>query len=155
VVGPVLRRLVSPSGSCRVVDEMKMCGENGDFLEIERAASDVDGYDIWLRVCVQFRGFSAEIDTWVLRAAWLGFAQHLGVLEERRQGEAKLEGMSPDELSITIRSTDRAGHMGVEGTVGARSHNYIASLQIAVLVFDPSQLPALVHDARLIGGHVP
>ena len=134
---------------------MKVCGENGDFLEIEPAASDMDGYDVRLLVRVQFRGFSAEIETWVLRVAWLGFAQHLGVLEERRQGEAKLEGMSPDELSITIRSTDRAGHMGVEGTVGARSYNYAASLQIGVLVFDPSQLPALVHDAQAIGGHAP
>ncbi len=130
---------------------MKVCGENGDFLEIERAASDVDRYDVRLLVRVQFHGFSAEIDTWVLRASWLGFAQQLGVLEARRQGEAKLEG----ELSITIRSTDRAGHMGVEGTVGARGYNYGASLRIAVLVFDPSQLPALVHHARVIAGNLP
>ena len=129
---------------------MKVWADNGDSLEIERATSDVDSYDVLLLVRVQFHGFSAEIDTWVLRAAWLGFTQDLGVLEERRQGEAKLTGMSPDELSIAIRSIDRAGHMGVEGTVGARSYNYSASLRVAVLVFDPSQLPALVHDARVI-----
>src|ERR1019366_3986422 len=99
---------------------MKVWADNGDSLEIERATSDVDSYDVLLLVRVQFHGFSAEIDTWVLRAAWLGFTQDLGVLEERRQGEAKLTGMSPDELSIAIRSIDRAGHMGVEGTVGAR-----------------------------------
>jgi hypothetical protein len=34
------------------------------------------------------------------------------VLEERRQGEARLESMSPGELLIVVRSTDRAGHMG-------------------------------------------
>jgi hypothetical protein len=132
---------------------MKVSGDNGDFLEIERAASDVD--DLRLLVRVQFHGFSAEIDTWVLRAEWLGFAQDLGVLEERRQGSAKLESISPGELSITIRSTDHAGHMGVEGTVGARCYDYTASLRVAVLAFDPSQLPALVQDARVIAGHVP
>jgi hypothetical protein len=132
---------------------MKVCAENGDFLEIERAESEVDAYDIHLLVRVQFHGFSGEIETWVLRAAWLGFAQDLGALEERRQGEAKLEGTSPDELSLVIRSIDRAGHMGVEGTVGARGHNYNASLRVAVLAFDPSQLRALVHEARVIASH--
>jgi hypothetical protein len=48
-----------------------------------------------------------------------------------------------------------AGHMGVEGTVGARRHDYTASSRVAVLDFDPSQLPALVHDARVIAGQLP
>lgn len=78
----------------------------------------------------------------------------LSVLEERRQGEAKLSSISSDELSIVVRSLDRAGHMGVEGTIGARGHNYSASLQVAVLELDPSQLPALVHGARAIAGHL-
>jgi hypothetical protein len=42
--------------------------------------------------------------------------------------------------------------MCVEGTVGTRGYDYNASLRFAVLVFDPSQLPALVHDARAIAG---
>jgi hypothetical protein len=99
---------------------------------------------------VRFHAFAAEIQSWVLRAASLAFAQELAVLERRRQGEAKLQGMSPDELSIVVRSIDRAGHMGVEGIVGARRHNYNASLRLAVLAFDSSQLPAFVHDAREI-----
>jgi len=91
----------------------------------------------------------------VQSAAWQGFTQDLVVLEERRQGEARLESMSPGELSIVIRSTDRAGHMGVEGTLGTRGYDYTASLQFGVLPFDPSQLPAFVHGARVIASRHP
>jgi hypothetical protein len=129
---------------------MRVSTENGDFLELERFGAEVDASDIRLVVRVRFHAFAAEIEAWVLRAAWLVFPQELAVLERRRQGEAKLQGMSPDELSIVVRSIDRAGHMGVEGIVGALRHNYSASLRLAALAFDPSQLPAFVHDAQEI-----
>ncbi len=80
----------------------------------------------------------------------MGFVQDLGILEERRQGEAKLESMSPGELSIVIRSLDAQGHMGVEGTVGTRAYDADASLQFSALAFEPSQIVALLHDARAI-----
>jgi hypothetical protein len=54
--------------------------------------------------------------------------------------------MSPEELLLTVRSTDRAGHMSIEGTVGAVGHNYAASIKV-VMPFDPSQLPMLVREA--------
>jgi len=57
---------------------------------IEAADSGGDTYDVLLIVRVQYRGFAAQIDCWVQRAAWLGFTQDLVALEERRQGEARL-----------------------------------------------------------------
>jgi hypothetical protein len=131
---------------------MRLQGESGDFLEIETADSGQDAHDVQLVARVRYRGFTAEIDSWVQRAAWMGFTQDLVVLEVRRQGEARLESMSPGELSIVIRSVGRAGHMGVEGTLGARGYDYTASLQFGVMGFDPSQLPALVYAAKAIAG---
>jgi hypothetical protein len=107
-----------------------------------------------LLVRVRIRGFAAETDAWVERAAWLGFAQDLGILEVRRQGEARLESISPGEVSIVVRSLDHAGHMGVEGTVGTRTFDSKVSLKFSVLAFDPSQLVALVHDARTIASRL-
>jgi hypothetical protein len=134
---------------------MKLCSEAGDFIEIANAESDGDAYDLLLLVRVRYRGFAADIDTWVQRAAWMGFVQDLCILEERRQGEAKLESISPGELSLVVRSLDRAGHMGVEGTVGMRSYDADASLRFKTFAFDPSQLVALMNEARAISSRLP
>jgi hypothetical protein len=133
---------------------MRLGSDNGDFVEVERAESDADAYDVLLIVRARYHGFTAEVDVWVQRAAWLGFTQDLVILEERRQGEARIEGVSPGELSVVVRSVDRAGHMGVEGMLGSRGYGYSASLQFGVLVFDPSQLPAFVYGARAIAGRL-
>jgi hypothetical protein len=129
---------------------MKLTANNGDFLEIEAVPSDVGAHDVLLVVRARFRGFSAEVDVWVQREAWMGFTQDLVVLEERRQGEAKLEGVVPGELALLIRSTNRAGHMGAEAALGAQGYDYDASMRFRVLGFDPSQLPSFVHGARAI-----
>jgi hypothetical protein len=131
---------------------MNLTSDNGDLLEIEAADSGADAYDILLVVRARFRGFSAEIDAWVQREAWMGFTQDLIVLEERRQGEARIEGMSPGELAVVVRSMDRAGHMGAEAVLGAKGHGYDVSLRFQVLAFDPSQLPAFVYGAKAIAG---
>jgi hypothetical protein len=133
---------------------MRLESDSGDFLEIQRADGPLDAYDLLLVVCTRFHGFAAETEAWVKRPAWMGFTQDLIVLEQRRQGEAKLDSVSPEELAIVIRSIDRAGHMGCEGMLGVRGYGYNASLQFSVLVFDPSQLPAFVYGAREIGSRM-
>jgi hypothetical protein len=99
---------------------MRLTADNGDFVELARADSGDDAHDLLLLVEVRNHGFSATMDTWVETRAWLGFTQDLGILEERRQGQARLESLSPGELSLTVRSIDHAGHMGVEGAVATR-----------------------------------
>jgi hypothetical protein len=98
---------------------MRFASERGDSLELERADSG-DEFDLLLLVRVRYHGFAAETDTWVARPAWLAFVQDLVILEERRQGQAKLEGTSPGELSIVVRSLDAAGHTGVGACPGVR-----------------------------------
>jgi hypothetical protein len=129
---------------------VKLTSDKGDVLEIEPEHPGADAHDVLLAVRVQFHGFLAEIDAWVQREAWMGFTQDLVILEERRQGEARLEGNSPGELSLIVRSTDRAGHMGVEGTLGAGGYDHDVSMHFGVLAFDPSQLAAFVYGARAI-----
>jgi hypothetical protein len=46
-------------------------------VEIERADSGRDAGDLLLLVRVRYHGFAGEIDTWVVREAWLGFTQDL------------------------------------------------------------------------------
>jgi hypothetical protein len=133
---------------------MRLGADGGDSVEVERAEAGEHAYDVLLRVRARYHGFAAEVEVWVERAAWLGFTQDLVILEERRQGEARVGGSSPEELNIVVRSVDRAGHMGVEGVLGARGYGYSASLQFGVLVFDPSQLPAFVHEARAIASRL-
>ena len=69
---------------------------------------------------------------------------------EASDAEAKLDSMSPGELSLVVRSLDRAGHMGVEGSLGVRTFEAEAALRFSVLSFDPSQLPPLARAARAL-----
>ena len=132
---------------------MMVCAENGDCLELEPTLAYVDAPDFVLLARIRFRGFAAEVDTRVLRAAWRGFVQELVVLEERREGEAKLVGTSPEELSIVFRSAD-AEHMTVEGKVGARGEGFRASLDVSVRAFDAWQLDLFVREARKLSDHL-
>jgi hypothetical protein len=129
---------------------MKVSSDRGDFLEVERSGSREDALDLLLVVRLRFRGFAGEIDTWVHRVAWFGFVQDLVILEERRQGEAKIQSISPGELSLVVRSLDPAGHVGVEGSLGVRTFEADAALRFSVLPFDPSQLPPFARAARAL-----
>jgi hypothetical protein len=131
---------------------MKLSSESGDFLELERAETAGDAHDLLLFVRLLFHGFSGTVDARVQRAAWLGFVQDLVILEERRQGEARLQSISPGELSLVVRSLDRAGHMGVEGALGVRTFDAEALLRFSVFDFEPSQLPPFVSGARALAG---
>lgn len=42
----------------------------------------------------------------------------LVTLEHKRQGEAMLNSISPEELQLAVRSVDSRGHMLVEGFTG-------------------------------------
>ena len=127
---------------------MRLSSDLGDFLDMTRVDRPSDDYDPLLLVRVAFRGLTAEVECHVPRAAWLGFTQDLVILETRRQGEAKVEGASPGELALVVRSLGHGGHMGVEGTVGHRSFRGEATLTFGVLEFDPWQLAGFVHGAR-------
>jgi hypothetical protein len=129
---------------------MRVVSDSGDFVSIERCDDDGPSHDVLVIVDVRCRGFTGRIDTWILREAWAAFCDRLDMLEHRRLGEASVESISPKELLLTIRSLDRAGHMGIEGFVGYRGTNGETLLTFSWLPFDPSSLPQIARDAREI-----
>jgi hypothetical protein len=129
---------------------MRISCDLNDYISIERAEPSDD--DVLVVVEVRCRGFVGRIDTWILRDVWIDFCRQLSTLEERRQGEATIESISPKELRVTFRSTDRAGHMAVDGHVGYRGARGEALLSFSPMPFEPSMLPSLVREARAIAG---
>ena len=104
------------------------------------------GGDVLVAVRVSHRSFAGAADAWVLAPTWAEFIRELTALEQRRQGSAQVESMSPGELRLRIFSTDRAGHMAVEGFIGVRGPLQEWRLEFSPIAFDPSLLPALVGE---------
>jgi hypothetical protein len=129
---------------------MRVSSESGDYLSIDRA--DPSGADILVVVDVRTRGFTGRIDTWILRRAWLHFCDELSLLEGRREGAATVESISPKELRLIFRATDRAGHMAVEGFIGYRGTLGEVLLSFSPIPFDPTTLPTIFREAREIAG---
>lgn len=120
-------------------------GKPEEFVEIRLAEGKGD---LLLMVAVSRSGFRGTIDTWVKRESWMGFAQDLTVLESRRQGQATIESISPEELALTVCSVDKAGHMAVSGRISVRTFDSEVSLAFLSMGFDPSQLPRIAASAR-------
>jgi hypothetical protein len=128
-----------------------------DYLEVtvtERLTGAYDAGDTQLAVRVRVSGtqtvLAAESQCWVELRALAAFAGQLRALEERRQGSAVLESMSPGELRLEIRTTDRAGHVAAVGQVGrwlgvGSGDPYWSAVAFRV-PFCPTQLPALVRE---------
>jgi hypothetical protein len=124
---------------------MHILCESDFYVSIERAAPS--NADVLVFVKARCPGFSGEIDTWIAREAWVGFCEQLAALNEHRQGQATVESISPNELRLVVRSTDRLGHMGVEGELGYRGVHGETSLRFSAMAFDPSMLPQLLREA--------
>ena len=129
---------------------MRISCDSDYYLSIERAEPSDD--DLLVIVEVRCSGFNGRIDTWISRETWIEFCNQLRVLAERRQGEATIESISPNELRLTVRSIDRAGHMAIEGLLGYRGVHGETLLTFSPMSFDPSTLPTLLAEARAIAG---
>ena len=131
--------------------------DSDDYLELTVAerCTIVHGlgdtqFTVRVRVSSLFAAFTAEALCWVDLRALVAFAEQLRVLEERRQGSAALESMSPGELRLEVRSTDRAGHVAAVGQVGrwlgvGSGEPYWSAVAFRV-PFCPTELPALVRE---------
>ena len=49
---------------------------------------------------------------------WNSFLGQLRMLDQSRQGEATLRGTTENDLVFRVHSSDKAGHMALEGHVG-------------------------------------
>lgn len=129
---------------------MKLWSDDGDLLELEVSGSSSDTDDVLLVARLRYSGFACTSDAWISQEQWLHFSDTLLGLERQRQGEARLASISPGELELVVRSTDRAGHMCVEGRLGVRTHLREVSLRFSALRFDPSQLVGLAREVQRI-----
>ncbi|MFT5357352.1 MAG: hypothetical protein ACI9KE_004586 [Polyangiales bacterium] len=123
---------------------------SGDFVEVRLAGGDDDdrAADLLILARVRTSGFTAEIDSWIIRGAWDAFCTELKQLEKTRQGKASLEAISPGELKLDVQSTNRAGHMAIGGLVGTDMGDSHVRMTFSPVPFDPTALPELVRTAH-------
>jgi hypothetical protein len=108
------------------------------------------GGDVRLQVGLTCDGFTGTGSSWIARDVWHRFLQALEHVDDRREGEAVVESMSPNELRLRICVTDRAGHVAVDGQVRTRSVRDLR-WQFGAIQFDPSLLPPLLAELRAAG----
>ena len=136
-----------------------------DYFELELTMQEVGGTpaegDAYMTVKIDSAGFRGHNDLWVDARALRRFCTDLLHLAAKRRGSAKIEGMSPNEMEIVVRSIDYSGHMVVEGTTGyevQREHGTRRHSVTFGFEFDPSQLNEvervswLTHNAEQDGG---
>lgn len=118
-----------------------------DYFELDLAAQEGCGTpaegDAYMTVQINSAGFRGHNDLWVDARALRKFCSDLLLLAAKRQGIAKIEGMSPNEMEIVVRSIDHSGHMVVEGMTGYEVQRERGTRRHAVsfgFEFDPSQL---------------
>jgi hypothetical protein len=131
---------------------VRASSQNGDYVSIERVEIDSQRFGIELDVRVRHGDFAGAAHVWVQVREWERFTEELARLEKDRQGEAAVEGVSPGELRLTVRSTDRLGHVAVEGLLGRRGVERTTALSFSRIEFDPTVLPAFLRAAREIAG---
>jgi hypothetical protein len=105
--------------------------------------------DVELSVAVSSNKFAGQGFAWVEGSSLARFLDELRLLENRRQGSATLEGMSPDEFRLQIWSVDRRGHVAIGGMIvqqifkGEAAAPYRHSLEFG-FEFDPTALPKVL-----------
>lgn len=120
-----------------------------DFSELGPPDTPADE-DLLLNVTVTVGGYAATDQVWILKEQFDDFLEDLSELERERRGRAELEAASRDEFVMTIRSTDAAGHLAVEGHVGDRTPDgFILALQFG-FALDPGLLAQVLRDARAL-----
>ena len=119
--------------------------EQEGSLKIEIIGRDPD---VILYVELSVPGFTATTETYVVEDAWHHFLEEMTALEDKQQGSAIVESMSPRELKLVFRSLDAAGHMGVEGYIGIRGGRNEFHFTFDSLPFDPTLVPSIVNELQ-------
>jgi len=134
---------------------MKLKGDNGQLLAIERASFGALGTpaeeDLLLNITVKVQGYSAADKAWVVVNDWRGFLSELQALERLRRGHATLQGASPRNLSLVIKATDRTGHVAVSGFLGWDTPDGFAQKLEFGFAFDAGMLPTVVRELEELG----
>lgn len=95
--------------------------------------------------------FTGQLPVWIDALALGNFVSQLEKLNETRNGSAILDSLSPGELRLEIRNTDRSGHMAALGHIGRR---FSPGGQDSVINFDvpfcPTELPRIISEFAII-----
>ena len=107
--------------------------------------------DFRATVRVSTAGFSGTNEhVWIAADDFQRFVEAARALERDRRGQAQLGSMSPDDLALSIRVRDRAGHVTASGWVGrtwfAGTGGALAARVGFSLDIDPTHLPLLVAE---------
>jgi len=108
------------------------------------------GGDVRLHIRLTCEGFTGTGSSWIAHDVWQHFLRQLEQLEDRRDGEAVVESMSPEDLRLRIFVTDPAGHVAIEGQARTRSVRDLR-WQFGAIPFDPTLLPPLLGELRSAG----
>ncbi len=125
-----------------------LCLSNGeDFFEVhvqvEEDSSIQSIGDAYLVAQVRSEGFVGHNDLWVQSEVMRQFARDLLALERSLKGEARLESMSPNELSVKLRSVSTRGNVAICGSLGYEVRRENCTFWHSVsfgFEFEPSQL---------------
>jgi hypothetical protein len=131
-------------------------GHNCVTIEpVDRVPADLPSAgDVKLCVEIASEQFSGHGFAWLAAPALAAFLVQLRELEKRRQGEAMVAGLSPEEFRLRVWSVDRRGHMAVGGMVTKRIHKgegspYRHALEFG-FEFDPTLLPRVLAGFQAI-----
>jgi hypothetical protein len=135
---------------------MRLRGDADQVLTIERSGFGEAGTpadeDLLLNVTIVVGGYSAADQAWVVADDWREFMREIRSLETTRQGQATLNGASPQDIQLVFRATDSAGHMAVSGFVGWNSPDGFYQKCEFGFAFDAGMLSNLVRELSALAG---
>jgi len=126
-----------------------------DLSEQERAPKGVPNEgDVRVSVEVRLGEFQGRYDSvWLEEPRLREFVAALATIEHERNGRVVLEGCSPDEFVLTIRSRDTQGHFVAEVSLCRYQYNgptYWPTLVSGGFELNPSTLPSVLNDFQLL-----
>ena len=142
-------------------DEWRLDFGPAFFTDISVAVEDViraNGVELILRMNVRARGglgdeFTGSIHCSIFGPELARFIVELDALERTRRGEATLSSMSTEELKLSFRSIDCAGHIAVRAAISGRiwtRHGWIQNHLSTEVQIDSSLLPDYLASFRTL-----
>ncbi len=135
-----------------------LIGRGNEYVKIEEqerlpGTSPCPG-DVRVKVTVRLQAFCGSYsEIWLARPELERFIAQLQAVVETHTGKARLEAMSPDELTIELRPMDSFGHFEVFVRLGRhRSSGAISRPTVVAggFVIEPDQLPSILSGFKAL-----
>ncbi len=135
-----------------------LIGRGNEYLEIEEQERLPDTLpcagDVRVKVTMRFQKFGGSYsEIWLAKPDLVRFVEQLQTVVETRTGKARLEAMSPDELTIELRPMDSLGHFEIFVRLG--HHQYSGATCRPPVVaggfeIEPDQLPVVLSGFKAL-----